>query len=86
MDCDALGEGLPEVGDLTYMLCESLLMVNEKQHLIVSIGPGPKPSDAPFSPPDEVEESGFLAGLINEQLVKIAFWLWSKAIAPNFSQ
>jgi hypothetical protein len=28
----------------------------------------------------------FGSGFFNEQLVKIAFWVWSKAIAPNFSQ
>jgi hypothetical protein len=28
----------------------------------------------------------FGSGFLREQLVKMAFWVWSKAIAPNFSQ
>ena len=28
----------------------------------------------------------FGSGFFREQLVRIAFWVWSKAIAPNFSQ
>jgi hypothetical protein len=28
----------------------------------------------------------FGSGFFNEQLVRIAFWVWSNAIAPNFSQ
>ena len=28
----------------------------------------------------------FGSGFFNEQLVRMAFWVWSKAIAPNFSQ
>lgn len=26
------------------------------------------------------------SGFFREQLVRMAFWVWSKAIAPNFSQ
>lgn len=28
----------------------------------------------------------FGSGFLSEQLVRMAFWVWSKAIAPNFSQ
>lgn len=28
----------------------------------------------------------FGSGFFNEQLVRMAFWVWSKAMAPNFSQ
>lgn len=28
----------------------------------------------------------FGSGFFREQLVRIAFWVWSNAIAPNFSQ
>lgn len=51
----------------TYMLYMSLLMVNEKQHLI---------SGSPE----------FGSGFFKEHVVKMAFWLGSKAIWPNFSQ
>lgn len=28
----------------------------------------------------------FGSGFLREQLVRMAFWVWSKAMAPNFSQ
>jgi hypothetical protein len=56
----------------THILCVSLLMVNEKQHLTLSLIPlfNPKPPVPDAAPP-----SAAISGDFKLQLVRIAFWL-----------